>query len=489
MLADDMNQMNPAPIVMKEAARILERSAGEAVKLAGKAAMLPFRLAWKLARSGVKAYQNRSLKARISYKRMRKYAEKTHSTMMAAECKFTKEQMQEFSKLAKRYKIPFTAMKKKTPNQDGSYDYQLIYRDRDIEILKMIQAEMLRNKLERDKAKEAILEDPESFNDVVNEKILEDIDAGGEYPEPPLSFEDVLEQFGSQQEERAPENPIIICGRMQPDAHIEMTSKKAEHEGREYLETDFDLIVGGASVKCDEFSHGKFSHFSRMDGGASSEAGEEHWKNMKKELKEKGGFSDDLLIFTDREKYQNYKAYMQERAAAAEIRNNSGESFAARKARLSEELGRLDKGDHTDAALQKIIQKEIRANQNMSRLHRQIKDKDEAALQETDPEKKEKLKEESKALSERYAEAEKELHSLERLEDRLSGVKFLNGVKKEELKQEKAQADRGARNQPGNKRSRKQWFSKVEGRKAAAGGKAQDLHPGMPSKKNDAKGR
>lgn len=101
--------------------------------------------------------------------------------------------------------------------------------------------------------------------------------------------------------------PCYICERTNPNNYMEVTSIAQEHNGREFTNTEFKVFNNGVEQRCDEFSHGKFSHYSRKDGENSSSYGDEHWQNMKAEMKEKGGFSDDMLIFSSKEDYLKYK--------------------------------------------------------------------------------------------------------------------------------------------------------------------------------------
>ena len=366
MLADDMAQVNPVDTMMREASRILMQSVGDVMQMAGRSAWNGVIKVASIPMEGInigaRAFKNQSLKAEVNYRKLVKYTARTNSCLMAADCKFTKSQMKEFAKYAKRLGLPFSAIRKKDPDEKGSFEYQLFYRDKDVEILKVIQAEMLKNKLLRD---------------------------------------------------------------------MEVAYELAEREGHKYLQTRFDLKINGKSQRCSEFDHGQFLHYSGLDGENESDAGRKHWINMKNELKEKGRFSDDLLIFPDKEQYERYASYMKERAEVKESRNQIGENFAQRKERLTQELGKLNTKDNTDAAMQSVIQNEIRINQQLARASIRSSELSEEALSESNPKRKETLIDEMDRLSKQISDLENELSRLERDADKIAGLMLMRDMQKE----------------------------------------------------------
>ena len=435
MLADDMAQVNPVDTMMREVSRILMQSVGDVMQMAGRSAWNGVIKVASIPMEGInigaRAFKNRSLKAEVNYRKLVKYTARTNSCLMAADCKFTKSQMKEFAKYAKRLGLPFSAIRKKDPDEKGSFEYQLFYRDKDVEILKVIQAEMLKNKLLRDKQTEALTTDLKSFNENSNQKILEDIKEGKKDASPSFLFEDVLDRITANTKEHSPDKQVIICERMKPANHMEVAYELAEREGHKYLQTRFDLKINGKSQRCSEFDHGQFLHYSGLDGENESDAGRKHWINMKNELKEKGRFSDDLLIFPDKEQYERYASYMKERAEAEEIRNHIGENFVQRKERLTQELGKLNTKDNTDAAMQSVIQNEIRINQQLARASIRSRELSEEALSESNPKRKETLIDEMDRVSKQISDLENELSRLERDADKIAGLMLMRDMQKE----------------------------------------------------------
>lgn len=119
-----------------------------------------------------------------------------------------------------------------------------------------------------------------------------------------MSFEKAINRVT---ERKYAENPCYCCERTNPDNYMEVTSEKLEHEGRTFTNTEYKVFNDNIEQKCDEFAHGRFSHYSRNDGENSTTYGDKHWNNMKQEIKEKGNFSDDILIFSNKRDFEKYR--------------------------------------------------------------------------------------------------------------------------------------------------------------------------------------
>ena len=96
----------------------------------------------------------------------------------------------------------------------------------------------------------------------------------------------------------------FICNRNNPQNYMEVSAGLEMLEDRQFVNTEFKVFNEGIQQKCDVFPHGKFTHYTKADGTNSTEYGAEYWEKMKQQIKEKGGFSDDLLIFSDLQNYQ-----------------------------------------------------------------------------------------------------------------------------------------------------------------------------------------
>lgn len=99
---------------------------------------------------------------------------------------------------------------------------------------------------------------------------------------------------------------IILCSPESPENHIEVTLATSEYEDRTYICTKYDVYADGIKQRCDEFSHGEFTHYSDIKAENSGEVGKEHWENMKKEICAKGKLGESVLVFDSTEEYQKY---------------------------------------------------------------------------------------------------------------------------------------------------------------------------------------
>ncbi len=152
--------------------------------------------------------------------------------------------------------------------------------------------------------KESLLKNEfNTFNGNNNESILQGA-LGNKVSYEILGFEKAINRV-TDNEYRT--KPCYICERTNPVNYIEVTSQPEEYQGRTFTNTEFKVFNNGVKQTCDEFSHGRFSHYSKRDGENSSSYGDEHWENMKTEMKEKGGFTDDTIIFRSFEDYEKYK--------------------------------------------------------------------------------------------------------------------------------------------------------------------------------------
>ncbi len=303
------------------------------------------------------------LKSRVSHKKLTEYANRHGARRIPFGAKLTKSQMKELSRQCKKNSVMFSAMKNKTPNADGSYDYTIIILEKDAAMFRRIQEQMLKEKLDMDKIQEELINgDPSAANEQMGEWIFERA-SGNKEAHPPLTFGQTMDNFSKRSE--GGEEPVFVCERMNPQNYMEITSRIEKRDDREYLNTNYRLFSDGIEQKCSEFSHGKFTHMSWMDGSNDSEAGQRHWDNMKKELQEKGHFSDDLVIFSSEKEYTDYLSRMNERAAqqaADKCFFDLNKNFKERKELLTEELGKCNSSDRIDSALQETVRRQIESN-------------------------------------------------------------------------------------------------------------------------------
>lgn len=460
MLAEEMHQGNPVndlvKILLGQLKMLLERDMRDANR------------------------REKILKSRVSQKKLTEYANRHGARRIPFSAKLTKEQMKELSRQCKKNNIAFAAMRNKTMNADSSYDYSIIILEKDAAMFRKIQEQMLKDKLDIDKMQEEIVNgDPSSANKQMNEWIF-DRSAGNKEAHPPLTFNQVMDNLSKRSE--GGKEAVFVCERMNPRNHMEVTSSIGRRDDREYLNTNYRLFSDGIEQKCSEFAHGKFTHMSWMDGSNESDAGKKHWQNMKKELQEKGHFTDDLVMFTSEKEYTDYLTRMNEmeaQKAADKWFFEMDKNFRERKEALTEELGKCNSSDRTDNGLKEIIQRQIESNKKQADMVNKIN-----ILEETeghDNKKSEDIRKELSTEREYFMEqqAQKEL---------LQSVRFIEQVKNEKIRD--IEADTNSRNKEGSMMEenngrqesmpRQRWEEAVGKRKEAS----ESVNEGMEQSKD-----
>ncbi len=118
-------------------------------------------------------------------------------------------------------------------------------------------------------------------------------------------FKEIIEEL-SHYRKNTP--PVYLCKPNEPESYIEVSWEIRKYEdGKDFLNTQYRVFNNGEEQKCDEFPHGKFWHFTQKSGQASSGLGKEHWDKLIEEMKTKGGFDDEILVFENEQEYNNYK--------------------------------------------------------------------------------------------------------------------------------------------------------------------------------------
>ena len=148
-------------------------------------------------------------------------------------------------------------------------------------------------------------------------------------------FETAVTEVTKRKDIRDTDEKIVICNAENPETYIEARSYTKEREGRTYICTQYDLYVDGKKQTSDEFSHGEFTHYSDSKAGNSSEAGDLHWNNMKAELKEKGKFSSQAVVFASVSEYREYADKIKNGPEISYIVNPNVPDMAVRRERGS----------------------------------------------------------------------------------------------------------------------------------------------------------
>ena len=190
---------------------------------------------------------------------------------------------------------------------------------------------------------ETLRDEFDAFNENNNDVIIAGTEGKNLWEE--MSFESALARVTDREYAT---QPCYICERTNPENYIEVSSQKEmSDEGKPYTNTEYKVFNQGEAQRSGEFAHGKFTHYTDSRGESTSSFGQKHWDNMKKEIKEKGGFSDDVLIFASKERFEEYKqrlAKAQEKAKpredtiGLELDNNSYKDYAGIINRLKGQL-------------------------------------------------------------------------------------------------------------------------------------------------------
>ena len=183
-----------------------------------------------------------------------------------------------------------------------------------------------------------------------------------------MTFEETLRKLNDL--DFSDSQTYFICDRNNPNNYMEVSAGLEMHEDRQFVNTEFKVFNEGIQQKCDVFPHGKFTHYTKADGTNSTEYGAEYWEKMKQQIKEKGGFSDDLLIFSDLQSFKAFAETGQIEQQNIEVTNEIGKTvsspeaeqlFEAFKAAEEETSVKVAKQEDIIAKLQAKIEDTIRS--------------------------------------------------------------------------------------------------------------------------------
>lgn len=253
------------------------------------------------------------------------------------------EQQQRFAELAKKYNVIFTSVSDIT--KTGSKEHIFWVRDRDLAAVQDITARITKefsakgiiekiNELEnkQDKTEQDLL-DLQSYR-----KALEDLehdntsqfnaknaniifkDVCGQKQKESLSFDRALNHFTDIDYSR--DEPYYICERTNPNSYIILNSQRDIFDGQEYTKTDYRVFNNGVEQEADPRIRpdGKFTD-ERFEGRDKF-----YWKNLKADMKAKGGFSDDVVIFNSKKEFEMYQQLYNEQQRELECCNIGVES-------------------------------------------------------------------------------------------------------------------------------------------------------------------
>ncbi|MEG0614132.1 MAG: hypothetical protein RR540_00130 [Oscillospiraceae bacterium] len=186
------------------------------------------------------------------------------------------------------------------------------------------RADEIMRDLDGIKAEECAKENAKS-----NEETFENF-ANGE-KEQSRTFDDTVNHFTDRGFQKNGGKPYYACERTNPNSYMEMCESKDIFHDKEYRKTDFKVYKDGVEQKSDICKDGKFND-ARFEGRPKY-----FWSNVRKEMKQKGEFSDDIAVFANKKDFEKYRtAY--EKAVKESTINDKNVSFSNIQKQCDEQL-------------------------------------------------------------------------------------------------------------------------------------------------------
>lgn len=260
----------------------------------------------------------------IALKQLQKSKEKLRPLTIP----LSEEQLKRFNYFAKKYGVIFSSVSNQT--QTGVKNHHIIIREKDLALIKDItdrmneeiklkdydnRIEELEKKENRTpeedaelknlyKEKEEIIRNgTKEFNNENAEILFNEV--CGEMQSKSMNFDKILNRFTDR--DFSKDQAYYVCERTNPNSYIELVSTISEFNNEEYTRTDYKVFNDGEE---------KFPEpFERADGQVPIKFTDErfegrpvgYWQKLKTEMKEKGGFSDDMIIFNTKEELERYQ--------------------------------------------------------------------------------------------------------------------------------------------------------------------------------------
>lgn len=308
-----------------------------------------------------------------------KLLQRAGEPLVAIKTTMTDQQVKEFSRLAKKYGIPFTSISDR--NKTGEKEHTFFVREKDLATAKEITDRMTKdmqlkaidekiseingkgNLSEQDKAdieyleqqkEEIIHNDTKTFNEENAEIIFNDV--CGEMQNKSLSFDKGLNRYTDRDFSR--DTPYYLCERTNPTSYIELKSTLDEFAGHQYTRTDYKVYKNEVEQVADLTlrKDGKFTD-ERFYGRSKG-----FWQDIKSDMMKKGGFSDDVVVFNNKEEFLRYQQLYKEQQKEITVLEKEGEyrDYSDIIKQLKEQLDKnnaeLDEGGY---AVNKITKQPI----------------------------------------------------------------------------------------------------------------------------------
>lgn len=185
------------------------------------------------------------------------------------------DNLKEFSKIAKKYHLTYFVAKDKL-HEKGYQD--ICAKMEDAPVINRIIEKLGINILDR------------GTEDVLK---AENFEAAAEAKKQiSISFSRALNRI--TEKDYSKDTPRYICERTNPDRYIELHSSREAYNGKEYTKTRYIVYKDGE--KAGEYHDGRFDGRDKY-----------YWSKQRDNMKNAGGFTDDIVFFEDVKEFDYYR--------------------------------------------------------------------------------------------------------------------------------------------------------------------------------------
>lgn len=235
----------------------------------------------------------------------------------------TDEELKEFSYYAKKFGIAHTSILNKFEKGERKTRLVQVY-EKDLEAALDItnimnrnmkleaineKIETLKNDTNRSEhdqerlncyqyAKEKLLkEDTLQFNSINHSKLFSEL--CGLKEEESQTFDEALNHFTDRDYSQS--EPYYLCERTNPNIYMELISSRDEYNGDTYTRTDYRLFNNDTEILNKDSEDGVYTD-KRFEGRSKT-----YWKNLKLQMMQDAGFSNDVIVFNNRNEFELYR--------------------------------------------------------------------------------------------------------------------------------------------------------------------------------------
>lgn len=416
------------------------------------------------------------------------------------EANFSKKQMKQFSKEAKRYNVSFSALKEK--GKDGKYT--IIIDDRDMPKIKHILNKMVEQSItdQYDKATEAAekkgdMEAAEKidsqrkqhkrkstnkWNDAIQDSTEKSI----------FYIDDVRNNNWNGTLNRntdhifAKEEPYYAVDAENPSNYIEFNTKEDVYKDKPYTRTDYKVFKNNQEQKNGKDPNGIFSD-RRFEGRKSN-----YWQTLKNDMKKAGGFSDVMISFSSKEEVLRFQEIMKEKNADIDL-VNSEQKFSSVEQKLTKEISesgyadisydklkKLNPSERIKAAEIVIKQNQLSNQREIRKINTNILIKESEIVETKDPNKKKELEEQLAKEKDSLEAAKRQEALLEQQRRQAASIEATNQIREEyerttDEKEKNNQEDEQQHEEQKEENETEETYSKEEWQQEIDQEKAKEL--------------